>query len=134
MLVKLIHGRCTRLARYWPHAVIVLGACFVLAGITGVLGYFRTIDGTAGKDSHCEVHSCEMLRSRVPVRYGLAIGAAGPAPADIRLARFPHARTTYLGGCTITPTSPHYAYIYVCRECQAAQRAFSSTTGRRGPG
>jgi hypothetical protein len=94
---------------------------FALIVLTGC----KTEDYTKGEPTVCEIHHVPMVRTGVPIVYGL------PGFSDRYMARFAastnafaHAESYVLGGCCTTPGSAHRAVIFVCPECKRAAKAW----------
>lgn len=94
-----------------------LACAFLVTASVGCDKY--TADLTRGLPSTCEVHHTQMLKTNVPIEYGLIrLNEYGRARQAARANCFPHAQECVLGGCIVgTPTQ---AVIYVCPDCQKA--------------
>jgi hypothetical protein len=88
----------------------------------------ETADYTVGATAICEVHHIPMVRTTVPIAYGLIMPTA---QAEARYAAstnaFPHAETYVCGGCCVYDESPQKAVIYVCPECTKAAKEWDAT-------
>jgi hypothetical protein len=99
--------------------------CLVLS-LVGCDKY--TADRTRGASVTCEVHGWRMAKTNVPISYGLIrLNEYGLARQAASTNNFPHADQCVLGGCIVgTPTQ---AVIYVCPECQKAQKEWEARHG-----
>jgi hypothetical protein len=82
---------------------------------------------TLGVSNVCEIHHVEMMKTNVPIQYGL-IGYSDWA-LMLQAAStnsFPHARGDVPGGCIVGHNSPRQALIYVCPQCLKAQEQWIS--------
>ncbi len=78
-----------------------------------------------GGSGTCEVHGRKMLSVLVPVAYGLRV--FDPKFEAVREARFPHAESSYDGGCVVVDGSPCRATVLMCPECVAACNRFKGS-------
>src|SRR5690242_6504931 len=84
-------------------------------------------DYTVGQSPICEVHHIQMQRTSVRVSYGLP-GPNASAEARYKASKtaFPHAQTSFPGGCCVSPHSATNAFIYTCPECKKAASKWDS--------
>lgn len=76
-------------------------------------------DLTRGMPSTCEIHRTEMLKTNVPIEYGLIrLNDFGRARQAASTSSFPHAQESVLGGCIVGTATQ--AIIYICPDCQKA--------------
>lgn len=102
--------------RLYIHLCQFAGAALLMAGCS-----WRREDYTRGESQVCELHHVQMVRSTVPIVYGLfSFTAEGEFRHTVSTNSFPHAETYVLGGCCITPDSAHRAVVYTCSECKKA--------------
>ena len=98
-----------------------LPVCIALLLLTGC----RTEDYTKGQPAVCEVHHVQMVRTSVPIVYGLPMFTARDAARYAASTNaFPHSETFVSGGCCVTSWDAHRAAIYICPECKKAARAW----------
>jgi len=85
-------------------------------------------DQTIGVNNACPIHHAEMKKMTVTIRYGFNSDKAWVLPKvriagglekfqDVRKSRFPFACDQAFGDCTISPSTPATAVIYVCSDC-----------------
>ena len=93
-----------------------------------------TVDDTVGETSVCQVHHIQMVRTTVPIEYGLPVWTP---QAQARYAAstnaFPRAETFILGGCIVEPNFPRKAVIYMCTECLKAAQTWDATYEKTHP-
>lgn len=76
-------------------------------------------DWTKGASATCEVHQRRMIKTKVPIEYGLMrLNEYGRARQAASTNSFPHAQECVLGGCIVGTATQ--AVIYVCPDCQKA--------------
>jgi len=93
-----------------------------------------TVDYTVGEASVCQVHHIQMVRTTVPIAYGLLMPTPqGQARYAASTNAFPNADRYVPGGCSITSDSPHKVVIYTCSECQQAAQAWDAAYGKTHP-
>jgi len=79
----------------------------------------RREDWTKGSSATCEVHHTRMVKSNVPIQYGLIrLNEYGRSRQAASTNIFPHAQECVLGGCIVGTATQ--AVIYVCPDCQKA--------------
>ena len=79
----------------------------------------RREDLTKGSSATCEVHHTRMVKSDVPIEYGLIrLNEYGRSREAASTNIFPHAQECVLGGCIVGTATQ--AVSYVCRDCQKA--------------
>src|SRR4051812_37215675 len=84
----------------------------------------RVKDYTNGKSNLCEVHHVPMIKTNVPIVYGLLrFDDWGNALMAAR-TNFPHADNWVGGGCIVS--MPKEATIYLCPECLAARQKWET--------
>ena len=66
----------------------------------------------------CNVHSDLMTKEEVPILYGFVVQDKRYREA---YEKFPNANSVVHGGCVMTPSSPQYETVYVCRSCREAE-------------
>ena len=89
-------------------------------------------DLTIGHSSVCEVHNLQMVRTPVPVSYGLHRSTELDRSRYVASTNaFPHAERYCLGGCVIMPDSPKIAYVYICPECKTVAAKWDLSYGKR---
>ena len=72
---------------------------------------------------HCLLHNRDMVRKRVPLAYGNDDIAGGDTiPAMVRIMRFPHAREYAVSSKAEQKRSPKTASVFVCADCQEAEK------------
>ena len=81
-----------------------------------------TVDATIGFSSICPVHHAKMRVQRVPIAYGLLVHGTASPPFDVRERNFPFAEGYRRGGCVVSDYSPRRALIYICTNCQRAEK------------
>ena len=78
-------------------------------------------DRTKGLSATCEVHHRQMVKTNVPIDYGLIrLNDYGRARQTASINTFPHAQKRVLGGCVVGTATQ--ATIYVCPDCQKASQ------------
>ena len=78
-------------------------------------------DGLAGHSSTCEVHGIEMDTHTVPIEWGLTVIELEQPYDQIRATLFPNSKRNYLGVSDLSDGTS-YALVYVCPECEIAER------------
>jgi hypothetical protein len=87
----------------------------------------READYTKDTSPICRVHDSQMLKTNVPITYGLIrLNDWGKAVALASSNSFPNAEVEVLAGCIIDSGSPTQAVIYVCPECRSARQKWES--------
>lgn len=87
-------------------------------------------DYTVGQSAICEVHNIQMQRTSVRVTYGLfGYNASAQARYEASKTAFPHAQTSFPGGCVVSSHSATNAFIYTCPECKKAASRWDSQHG-----
>lgn len=83
---------------------------------------FAERDNQSNATGVCQVHQVAMIKTEVPIHYGLP-GPPGPGqPSHLQRATlFPHARKFVLGGCCPIPDE-NQTSLYVCPSCLAAEK------------
>ena len=85
-------------------------------------------DLTRGLSATCEVHHRQMVKTNVPIDYGLIrFNEYGRARQAASTNHFPHAQERVLGGC-IEGTATQ-AFIYLCPDCQRALQKWDLERG-----
>jgi hypothetical protein len=87
------------------------------------------LDTTQGVSNFCPVHKIRMGVRRVHIAYGLLMPRLTDPPFDLRKRQFPFALDYWRGGCIIQGKST--ALIYICPECQRAERQWISDHNQR---
>jgi hypothetical protein len=96
---------------------------FLLALV--VLTGCKTEDYTKGQPSVCEIHHIPMVRTTVPIVYGLLRPTEkGEARCVASTNSFPNAESYVGGGCCVASWDAHRAVIYVCPDCKKAAQAW----------
>lgn len=80
------------------------------------------VDATIGVSGICPVHHVKMGVQRVPIAYGLLIAGPTSPPFHVEKRDFPFARSYWPGGCIVDGASPRRALIYICTDCQRAEK------------
>ena len=109
-------------------APLMNGSCLpilILAGLIFAGCTTRQLDYTHGKPSRCEAHGVLLVRTTVPVSYGLfPVDERAAAMYHVRMTLFPHAQDWLNPSCRVG--GPSRAVIYVCPECQVARHQWES--------
>lgn len=80
-------------------------------------------DRTRGVSENCEVHHSRMIKTNVPILYGLRVFTEwGKTLQSASSNNFPHAEEYILGGCEVGSYSPRQAIVYVCTNCLQVQQ------------
>ena len=81
--------------------------------------------------SSCEIHSEVLIKDKLRIGYGL-MGYLYDYEAyqKVKPELFPHASSSYGGGCVIEPDSPEYAEVLYCQKCRAAESAWMKENSR----
>jgi predicted RNA-binding Zn-ribbon protein involved in translation (DUF1610 family) len=88
-------------------------------------------DFTKGVPSMCVVHHTQMVKTNVPIEYGLVrLNEYGRARQAASTNSFPHAQECTLAGCIVGTATQ--AVIYVCPDCQKALQKWE-VAGRENP-
>jgi hypothetical protein len=111
--------RCTNMSNAVSRSILAL-ALLVVLGCDN-----RTVDYTRGVSAVCWLHGTQMTKTNVSVEYGLIrLNDWGKARQAASSNSFPNAAACVLGGCIAeTPTQ---AVVYVCSQCELAQRKWES--------
>ena len=97
--------------------ILNLAVIFLALGLTGCDSYHE--DRTKGLSATCEVHHRQMVKTNVPIDYGLIrLNEYGRARQAASTNTFPHAQERVLGGCVEGVATQ--ALIYLCPDCQKA--------------
>lgn len=83
----------------------------------------------SGDKKTCELHQVTMGEDIVPMRYGLIRFL--PEEAKARMAKFPNANTTQMGGCVVRPTA--WAQVRFCSRCREAEAIWRQDGKQRTP-
>ena len=82
-------------------------------------------DYTRGVSAVCRLHGTHMLKTNVPIEYGLIrLNDWGKARKAASTNSFPNAEECVLGGCIVE--TPKQALVYVCPQCQEARLNWES--------
>ena len=99
---------------------LLIPALLVLLGCDN-----RRVDWTRDVSPVCRVHGTQMIKTNVPIEYGLfRLNEWGNALAAASSNNFPNAEGVVQGGCIVENATQ--AIIYVCAECQLARRHWES--------
>lgn len=82
-----------------------------------------------GDKETCELHQVTMGEDIVALRYGLI--RFPPDETKARLAKFPNANTSQMGGCVIRPTP--WAQVRFCSRCREAEAIWQQEGKQRTP-
>jgi hypothetical protein len=82
------------------------------------------VDRTEGISPICPVHGVKMRSKQVPILYGLLNPFPDDPTPDVRRHQFPYALTYWPAGCV--ERDPINAIIYICPECQGAEKRWRS--------
>ncbi len=87
------------------------------------------LDATQKRSNICERHNVKMEVELVPIFYGLPVGDPAYWKESQHAAKeFPHARSSYGGGCLVWKEKQ--ALVYVCKKCRAARRQYTLTKAK----
>ncbi|MCD6051042.1 MAG: hypothetical protein K0Q55_2445 [Verrucomicrobia bacterium] len=99
----------------------------LLMALLAVLCGCHTPDYTKGESSTCEVHQVAMTRRTVPIAYGMipmSKAEAGQGEWKRRTEQYPHPGDC-LPATDINLHGEKRAVVYVCAQCEQAQRTSS---------
>lgn len=103
--------------------IVGLGATCSVAQVQRKKAPVAPLSSTERKIHKCEVHGTLLKVEDVKIAYGLIGFPAGYYQAQQR--NFPHARSTVMGGCVISPSSPKFQTVKYCPRCRAAEKRWS---------
>ena len=90
----------------------------------------KQIDYTGGKSGVCDLHHVAMVKTVVPVYYGLfPVDQRSVAMYEASLNSFPHAQDSVNPSCVVA--NPKSAVVYVCPLCQRARREWESAYAQK---
>lgn len=82
-----------------------------------------------GEKQVCELHKAAMGEDFVPLRYGLIRFL--PEEAKARMAKFPNANTSQMGGCVVRPVA--WAQVRFCSRCREAEAVWQQEGKQPAP-